>query len=694
MALGVQGAAMALQPPTYVCQRTESPLEIDGKADEPAWQQAMPLSPLRDIEGPAIPHRTQVRMLWDDTYLYVHADMQEENLWATLTEHDSVIFRDPDFEVFIDPDGDTKNYIEIEVNALNTVWDLFLTEPYRSGNHALHDWNIPGLKHAVHLRGTLNNPNDKDEGWSVEMAIPWTSITGHSNQPRKVQPPTAGTTLRMNFSQVNWQVQPDAASPCGYSKKTDANGSPLPESNHVWAATGAINIHMPEHWGYVRLSDKPAGTWESLPVPAAHAATVQLFEQYCAQLAHRKQHGAFPPAPTLPHGVQADVLLPDFFRYSTTVARTGERLTLDSNATLTHSPATRALPLIYLWVHGNNHPGDTAFWGNEFRNYAAAGVNVLIIGGTAEQIAALTPLATQHGMQVIAWLWATNRPGDETALRHPDWYAVNRHGKSCHAPQDRPFVEYYQFLCPNAEGARKHLLAQVDALAAIPGIIGIQLDYMRLPDVILPRGLWEKYGLDMSRELPEYDYCYCEHCQQLFRARYGRDIAPQADADAQWREFRLQSVADFANALIARIRSHNLSAACAVFPTPQIAAQLVRQDWSRFHLDLALPMVYYSFYNETPAWSAACTSQAYEQTQHRFAIAPGLHLPDTTPEQLPAELSALMSASPAGIGIFCDDLFTPQLQQALRNWLDAQITPPAPAHKETSDKSTLLRTAQ
>ena len=51
----------------------------------------------------------------------------------TLTEHDSVIFQDNDFEVFIDPDGDNHNYYEIEINALNTEWDLRLPKPYRDG---------------------------------------------------------------------------------------------------------------------------------------------------------------------------------------------------------------------------------------------------------------------------------------------------------------------------------------------------------------------------------------------------------------------------------------------------------------------------------------------------------------------------------------------------------------------------------
>ena len=196
-------------PPTYVCGRTETPPTIDGKGDDWQWQTARELSPLRDIEGAAIPHECRIKMLWDDDNLYILADMDEKHLWATLTEHDSVIYRDPDFEVFIDPDGDGLNYIELEINALNTTWDLFITRPYRFDDpHILHDWEIPGLKHAVNLRGTLNDSRDTDEGWSVELAIPWSSITSHATQPRTGKAPAPGTEMRFNFSRVNWQVRP------------------------------------------------------------------------------------------------------------------------------------------------------------------------------------------------------------------------------------------------------------------------------------------------------------------------------------------------------------------------------------------------------------------------------------------------------------------------------------------------------
>ena len=132
-----------------------------------------------DIEGDAKPKprcATRMKMLWDDQYLYIAAELEEPHLWATLTEHDSVIFQDNDFEVFLDPDGDNQNYCELELNALNTTWDLLLTKPYRDGGRAINAWEILGLKTAVHLDGTLNDPRDKDRGWTVEIAWPWKGL--------------------------------------------------------------------------------------------------------------------------------------------------------------------------------------------------------------------------------------------------------------------------------------------------------------------------------------------------------------------------------------------------------------------------------------------------------------------------------------------------------------------------------------
>jgi hypothetical protein len=98
-------------------------------------------------------------MLWDDQYLYVGAELEEPDVRATLTKHDSVIFHDNDFEVFLKPPGEAPVYFEFEINALNTGWDLYLNKPYREGGKADNSWDIPGLKTAVAIHGTLNDPD-------------------------------------------------------------------------------------------------------------------------------------------------------------------------------------------------------------------------------------------------------------------------------------------------------------------------------------------------------------------------------------------------------------------------------------------------------------------------------------------------------------------------------------------------------
>ena len=101
---------------------------------------------------------------------------------ATLTKHDSVIFHDNDFEIFIDPDGDNHEYYEIEINALNTEWDLFLKKPYRDGGPARQRVGDPRPKTAFHVDGTLNNPSDTDASWSVEFAIPWKVLAEYAHE--------------------------------------------------------------------------------------------------------------------------------------------------------------------------------------------------------------------------------------------------------------------------------------------------------------------------------------------------------------------------------------------------------------------------------------------------------------------------------------------------------------------------------
>ena len=263
-----------------------------------------------DIEGdlqPAPRFRTRAKMLWDNDYFYIAAEMEEPHVWATLTEHDSVIFQDNDLEVFLDPDGDNHNYFEIEVNALGTVWDLRLVKPYRDGGPALNDWHVPGLKPAVSVDGTLNDPRDTDRGWSVEMALPWAALAEFAGCPT---PPADGDQWRVNFSRVEWDVTAED----GQYRKAPGQ----PEHNWVWSPPGVIDMHWPERWGYVQFSTGPPGAAAFRPDPSALARDL-LMDIYYAQQEFRQAHGQWAAAladlrPLLPSSLAASLqmqLAPD-----------------------------------------------------------------------------------------------------------------------------------------------------------------------------------------------------------------------------------------------------------------------------------------------------------------------------------------------------------------------------------------------
>ncbi|MDR2382413.1 MAG: carbohydrate-binding family 9-like protein [Prevotellaceae bacterium] len=272
-------------PESYVAAYTTHPPKIDGNIDDEVWRQVAWTNKFRDIEGDAKPlpyYATQAKMLWDKDYLYIAAYMEDKHLWANLKERDQIIYADNDFEVFIDPSNTGCNYYEYEVNAFNTMFDLFLTKPYRSGAHVLISWDSKGLQHAVEMKGTLNNPADEDEGWTVEIAIPFNDI---SNTPKD------GDIWRLGFSRVEWDTHVVDGK---YVKQTDENGKTLPERNWVWSPTGAINMHMPERWGYLQFSTQEAA--DQLPVfelPYSELQRQYLWLLFYRQEQYRHKNGVY-----------------------------------------------------------------------------------------------------------------------------------------------------------------------------------------------------------------------------------------------------------------------------------------------------------------------------------------------------------------------------------------------------------------
>ena len=254
-------------PAGYVCYRTADVMNIDGQLNESSWTLTQFTSSFVDIsgEGFAKPiYDTRAKMLWDDEYLYVGAVLEEKDIVARLTQRDTIIYHDNDFEVFIDPDGDGHHYFEIENNAREVVFDLMLDRPYRSGGNFMIQWDCPGLKLAVDIKGTLNHSDDTDKAWSVEMAIPRKALTINFANPLK-----AGNYWRINFSRVQWL------------KKGG------PEENWVWQPTGKVDMHMPDRWGFLYFSDKVVGQGtDAFIYPYNMAAYKLLWAMFYEQQAH------------------------------------------------------------------------------------------------------------------------------------------------------------------------------------------------------------------------------------------------------------------------------------------------------------------------------------------------------------------------------------------------------------------------
>lgn len=262
----------------YTCYRTPQSLAITGRLDEPVWQRA-PKSPRFVDMVTGVPgfFDTRAAALWDDQNLYVGFWIQEPNVEAHLTQRDSLIFTENDVEVFIDG-GDC--YYEFEINARNTIYEVFFiwqdaykrggtfdipefdllnnralsfagnydrsSEHFWWGTHprgarwAFPDWDFPGLKSAVQIDGTLNDPTDIDEGWRVELAFPWRSMK-HLAKGRSL-PPNDGDEWRIFFGR--------------FEKLVTAGQRPEPQPAWCWTKHGTLDTHMPERFTRVRFSEQ------------------------------------------------------------------------------------------------------------------------------------------------------------------------------------------------------------------------------------------------------------------------------------------------------------------------------------------------------------------------------------------------------------------------------------------------------
>jgi hypothetical protein len=267
---------VAVTTADYTCHRTRTPLVVDGHLNEAAWNQALRSPRFVDmVTGEPALFDTRAAAIWDDYNLYIGFWIEEPFVEAHLTERDSLIFMENDIEVFIDG-GDC--YYEFEINALNTVYEVFFIwrDAYQRGSRfdvpefdllsrkalsfggnydrsgwnfwrgthprgvrwAFLDWDFPGMQSAVQVDGAINDRSRISKGWTVELALPWSGMNWLANG--RSLPPKEGDVWNIFFGR--------------FEKLETAGTLPQPQPAWCWTKHGTLDSHIPEKFTRVKFS--------------------------------------------------------------------------------------------------------------------------------------------------------------------------------------------------------------------------------------------------------------------------------------------------------------------------------------------------------------------------------------------------------------------------------------------------------
>ncbi|HYO72677.1 MAG TPA: carbohydrate-binding family 9-like protein [Archangium sp.] len=167
--------------PEYTVRRAAKAPVIDGELDDAVWKDAAPVVLRGSFDGRQPSLRTEARLTYDDQGLYVAFDVEDPDVWGTLRERDAPIYEQEVVEIFLDANADGRTYNEMQVSPHNVNFDAYF--PARRQGMDL-SWDS-GMKTAVKVRGTLDNPEDRDEGWRVEMRIPFERLAEVPSRPPK-----------------------------------------------------------------------------------------------------------------------------------------------------------------------------------------------------------------------------------------------------------------------------------------------------------------------------------------------------------------------------------------------------------------------------------------------------------------------------------------------------------------------------
>ena len=178
--------------PKAVVPFSSEAMAIDGKLEEKAWKKSPALWLVNATTGLPVfqGRRTLVRLVADPKGLCLAFFCEDKDISTPYGRRDDPLWHADAVEVFIDANGNGKDYLEIEVSPKGVIFDAYFLAPRKK---RLLSWN-PLVEKAVTIDGTLNDPGDKDSMWTVEMRIPWSEIPDSGGKI-----PGSGEKWRMNL---------------------------------------------------------------------------------------------------------------------------------------------------------------------------------------------------------------------------------------------------------------------------------------------------------------------------------------------------------------------------------------------------------------------------------------------------------------------------------------------------------------
>ncbi|HCG77412.1 TPA: hypothetical protein DEW49_05920 [bacterium] len=187
----------------YDCLFIREKIKVDGLLDEPVWQRAETLNFIIPVTHKKPQSKTEAKLLWDKDYLYVGFKAYDKDIWSYFKQRDSRTCDEDVLEIFIKPDPAKDPYYNFEINALNTVYDAFNVKRGAGGgdHHRWSRWDCQGLRSAVVIKGTLNDPKDVDEYWQLEVAIPFANLP-----TLKGKTPEVGDTWLFHLARYDYSV--------------------------------------------------------------------------------------------------------------------------------------------------------------------------------------------------------------------------------------------------------------------------------------------------------------------------------------------------------------------------------------------------------------------------------------------------------------------------------------------------------